>query len=57
MYGSLVYSRFGLYINFSENKATLSMAIGTIQRWALTLGAYSYTIQFGKEARIPMLML
>ena len=33
---------------FSESKATPTMASGRIQRWALTLGAYSYTIQYWK---------
>ena len=33
---------------FSEKKATLTMASSRIQRLALTLGAYSYTIQFRK---------
>ena len=33
---------------FSEKKATPTMASSRIQRWALTLGAYSYTIQFRK---------
>ena len=33
---------------FSESKATPTMASGRIQRWALTLGAYSYTIQYRK---------
>ena len=36
---------------FSETKATPTMASGRIQRWALILGAYSYTISYkpGKE--------
>ena len=33
---------------FSEKKATPTMASSRIQRWALTLGVYSYTIQFRK---------
>ena len=33
---------------FSESKATPTMASGRIQRWALTLGAYSYNIQYRK---------
>ena len=33
---------------FSERKATPTMASSRLQRWALTLGAYSYTIQFRK---------
>ena len=33
---------------FSETKATPVLAAGRIQRWALTLGAYSYTIKFKK---------
>ena len=33
---------------FSVSKATPTMAYGRIQRWALTLGAYSYTIQYRK---------
>ena len=31
---------------FSEKKATPVLASGRIQRWALALGAYSYTIQY-----------
>uniref|UniRef100_A0A1X7UV38 Reverse transcriptase RNase H-like domain-containing protein n=1 Tax=Amphimedon queenslandica TaxID=400682 RepID=A0A1X7UV38_AMPQE len=31
---------------FSEKKATPVLASGCIQRWALTLGVYSYTIQY-----------
>ena len=36
---------------FKESKATPTMAAGRIQRWALTLGAYDYTIQYreGKQ--------
>lgn len=36
---------------FNESKATLTMASGHIQRRALTLGAYHYTIHYkeGKE--------
>ena len=33
---------------FSKSKATPTMASGRIQRWALILGAYSYTIQYRK---------
>ena len=36
-----------MYI-FSENKSIPAMASGRIQRWALTLGAYTYTIRFQK---------
>ena len=36
---------------FSEKKATPTMASSRIQRWALTLGAYSYTIQFRKGSQ------
>ena len=35
---------------FSESRAIPAMASGRIQRWALTLGAYNYTIQY-KEGR------
>ena len=35
---------------FSEKKATPVLSSGRIQRWALILGAYSYTIQY-KEGR------
>ena len=31
---------------FSESQETLTMALGQIQRWALTLGAYSYSIRY-----------
>ena len=31
---------------FSETKATPTMASGRIQRWALTLGGYDYSIQY-----------
>ena len=31
---------------FNETRATLSMASGHIQRWALTLGGYDYSIQY-----------
>ena len=31
---------------FSESRAIPAMASGRIQRWALTLGAYNYTIQY-----------
>ena len=33
---------------FSETKATTVLAAGRIQRWAITLGAYGYTIWFKK---------
>ena len=33
---------------FSESRATPTMASGRIQRWALTLSAYSYTITYKK---------
>ena len=33
---------------FSETKATTVLAAGRIQRWAITLGAYSYTIRYKK---------
>ena len=33
---------------FSETKATPVLAAGRIQRWALMLGAYSYTIKYKK---------
>ena len=33
---------------FSEKKAKYSMASSRIQKWALTLGAYSYTTRFRK---------
>ena len=33
---------------FNESKATPTLASARIQRWALTLGAYSYTIQYRK---------
>ena len=36
-----------MYI-FNEKKSIPAMASGRIQRWALTLGAYSYTIRFQK---------
>ena len=36
-----------IYI-FSEKKATPAMASSRIQRWSLTLGAYSYTIEHRK---------
>ena len=36
-----------IYI-FSERKATPVMASSRIQRWSLTLGAYSYTIEYRK---------
>lgn len=35
---------------FSESKTTPAMASGRIQRWALALGAYDYTIQY-KEGK------
>lgn len=35
---------------FSESRATPKMASGRIQRWALTLGAYDYSIQY-KEGK------
>jgi transposase InsO family protein len=35
---------------FNESRATPTMASGRIQRWALTLGAYDYTIQY-KEGK------
>jgi transposase InsO family protein len=35
---------------FSESRATPTMASGRIQRWALTLGGYDYSIQF-KEGK------
>ena len=31
---------------FKENRAVPTMASGRVQRWALTLGAYSYSIQY-----------
>ena len=37
-------------------RPTPTMASGRIQRWALTLGAYSYTIQYRKEKRTLMLI-
>ena len=36
-----------MYI-FNENKGIPAMASGRIQRWALTLGAYTYTIRYKK---------
>jgi len=33
---------------FSESRAVPTMASGRIQRWALTLSAYSYTIKYRK---------
>ena len=36
-----------IYI-FNEKKAIPAMASGRVQRWALTLGAYNYTIKFQK---------
>ena len=35
---------------FGPSKSTPAMASGRIQRWALTLGAYSYDIQYKKGA-------
>ena len=35
---------------FNESRGTPTMASGRIQRWALTLGAYDYTIQY-KEGK------
>ena len=35
---------------FNESRATPTMASGRIQRWALTLGGYDYTIQY-KEGK------
>ena len=36
-----------IYI-FNEEKGIPAMASGRVQRWALTLGAYNYTINFRK---------
>ena len=33
---------------FNESKSIPAMAYGRVQRWALTLGAYQYTIKFQK---------
>ena len=36
---------------FSESKGTPTMASGRLQRWALTLGAYDYAIQYRQGSK------
>ena len=42
---------------FDSSRAIPQLASARIQRWALTLSAYSYTIEYKSGQLIPMLML